>query len=101
MHLSTAIGCFESLIRPTLHLAIFQEKTDKEQIELEEKEDEDKDSKKKKKEKKPKEKKPKEPKGPTKIDMMTTHLDLKERDEKDINTEIDVSNAANHNQNLF
>ena len=59
-----------------------------------------KDSKKKEKKAK-KEKKPKEPKGPSKIDMMTTHLDLKERDEKDINTEIDVSNAANHNQNLF
>jgi len=67
-----------------------KEKTDKEQIELEEKEDEDKDAKKKKKEKKPKEKKPKEPKGPSKIDMMTTHLDLKERDDKNINTEIDL-----------
>ena len=78
-----------------LHILIFQEKTDKEQIELEEKEDEDKDAKKKKKEKKPKEKKPKEPKGPTKIDIMTTHLDLKERDDKNINTEIDVSWAGN------
>jgi len=67
-----------------------KEKTDKEQIEMEEKEDkEDKDSKKKEKKAK-KEKKPKEPKGPSKIDMMTTHLDLKERDEKDINTEIDL-----------
>ena len=60
---------------------------------MEEKEDDGKDSKKKKKEKKPKEKKPKEPKGPSKIDMMTTHLDLKERDDKNINTEIDVSVA--------
>merc|ERR1712244_69758 len=51
---------------------------DKEQIEMEEKEDkDDKDSK-------------KEKKSPTKIDIMTEHLDLKERDEKDINTEIDL-----------
>ena len=59
-----------------------------------------KDSKKKEKKAK-KEKKPKEPKGPSKIDMMTTHLDLKERDEKDINTEIDVSSTANHTNILF
>ena len=71
-----------------------QEKTDKEQIEMEEKEDTEKDDKKKEKKKKEKkEKKPKEPKGPSKIDMMTTHLDLKERDDKNINTEIDVSVA--------
>ena len=54
--------------------------------------EEDKDSKKKKKEKKEKKpKEPKEPKGPTKIDIMTTHLNLSDRDDKNINTEIDVS----------
>jgi len=69
-----------------------KEKTDKEQIEMEENEkEEDKDSKKKKKEKKEKKpKEPKEPKGPTKIDIMTTHLNLSDRDDKNINTEIDL-----------
>ena len=62
-----------------------------------EKEKDSKDSKdkkkekKEKKEKKPKEEKPKKEKGPSCIDTLSTGLNLASRDDKAINTEIDVS----------
>lgn len=66
-----------------------KELTEKEQIELSEKDDsKEKEKKGKKKEKKPKEKKPK---GPNCIDTLSTGLNLQDRDDKDINVEIDVS----------
>ena len=65
------------------------ETPEKEQIELTEGEKEDAGTeKKKKKEKKPKEKKPK---GPSCIDTMSAGLNMANRDENAINTEIDVS----------
>ena len=63
------------------------ETPEKEQLELEEKDDSTQEKDKKKK----KEKKAKKPKGPSKIEVLSAGLDLNERDEKAINTEIDVS----------
>lgn len=67
------------------------EVTEKEKIEMTEKDDSG-DSEKKKDKKKKKEPKPK---GPSCIDTMSDGLNLKERDDKAINTEIDVSNNCN------
>jgi hypothetical protein len=67
--------------------------TDDFQDDTNEKEKDSKDEKKKKekKEKKPKEKKEKKEKGPSCIDTLTSGLNLNERDDKAINTEINVS----------
>jgi hypothetical protein len=67
-------------------IANFQDDTNEK-----EKDSKDEKKKKEKKEKKPKEKKEKKEKGPSCIDTLTSGLNLNERDDKAINTEINVS----------
>lgn len=67
------------------------ETPEKEQIELSETEKDDSNEKEKKGDKKKKEKKEKKPKGPGCIELQTKDLNLKDRDEKSINVEIDLA----------
>ena len=72
------------------HLFFLQDDTNEKEKDSKDSKDKKKE-KKEKKEKKPKEEKPKKEKGPSCIDTLSTGLNLASRDDKAINTEIDVS----------